>query len=164
MRTGEDPRADVALGEQHVPGFAVLGRLLWAGLLAGFAIGGVTMVVAGGPEDVLLALGYAPVAAMVGLVAGLAVQVLNASVLHIARALRPEMRPAAMRLVLLPLPVLGAMLAPYVILSSGGGWGAVTALGWVGVLVAGGLGAVAVWVAAPWCLAPLTTPGPARAG
>jgi drug/metabolite transporter (DMT)-like permease len=137
-------------------GVSVLGRLLWVGVVAGLVMGGLAGAVLFAGGDFSYAVGGFSIGAMVGIVAGVAVQILNAVALHTARKARPELARAATRRLLLPLPPAAAALLPWLFSASGPGWIAFTAAQWATVLVVGVLSAGAAWVFAPWCLEPIT--------
>jgi hypothetical protein len=130
------------------PGLVMLGRLLMVGMGAGALIGGLVVVTI----DPALAVDGFWIGAMVGIVAGVAAQVLNAVVLHLARRARPALGRTATRLVLAPVPVAAAVLLAWHV-SAGG----------LAVLVAGALSAATSWAAAPWCLTPMPLPHGATA-
>lgn len=155
MRGGEETGIERVRLPHDASGVSVLGRLLWVGVVAGLVIGGLAGAVLFAAGDLSYAVGGFSMGVMVGIIAGVAVQILNAAALHSARKARPELGRAAMRRLLLPLPAAGAVLVPWLFSTSGPGWIAFTAAGWAAVLVAGVLSAVAAWICAPWCLQPI---------
>jgi hypothetical protein len=90
--------------------------------------------------------------AIVGMFLSIVVQCLNATVLQLALKFSPDLRPVAMRALLVPLPVITPLAVGLWVFSETPGAGMellqVTALGAL-------LSAVTAWVGAPWCLMPL---------
>ena len=132
------------------PSLVMLGRLLMVGVAAGAVIGGLVVVTV----DPAFAVDGFWIGAMVGIVGGVAAQILNAVVLHLARRARPALGRTATRLVLAPVPVAAALLLVW----------HVSAGGVMAVLVAGALSAATAWAATPWCLAPVSPTREALAG
>lgn len=128
------------------PSLVMLGRLLLVGMGAGAAIGGLVVVTV----DPAFAVDTFWIGAMVGIVAGVAAQVLNAVALHLVRKARPALGRTATRLVLAPVPVAATLVLAWRL--SAGPREAVA------VLVAGALSAATAWVASPWCLEPVSPP------
>jgi drug/metabolite transporter (DMT)-like permease len=155
MRQGEVAGTENVGAQRDDSGVSVLGRLLWVGVVAGLFIGalaGVMTFAEGGPSYAVA--GFS-IGAVVGIVAGLAVQVLNAAVLRWARGARQGLGRAAMRRLLVPLPVAGALLVPWLLSTSGPTWLSYPAAGWPVMLVAGVLSAGVAWSSAPWSLEPI---------
>ena len=128
------------------PSLVTLGRLLLVGVAAGAVIGGLVVVT----TDPVDAVDTFWIGAMIGIVAGVAAQVLNAVALHLVRKARPVLGRTATRLVLIPVPVAAALLLAWQ-LSAG-------PREVMAVLVAGALSAATAWVASPWCLEPVWLP------
>ena len=156
MRAREGLPTEVGRPPRDDSGVSVVGRLLWVGAVAGLVIGGAAAVALTGSADLTYAVGSFSLGAMIGAVAGVTVQLLNAALLHAAREARPRLRLTPMRLLLVPLPASVASLLPWLCLTSGPGPGGPVASAWVVVLLTGAVSAVGAWVFAPWCLVPIT--------
>jgi hypothetical protein len=140
--------------EDPMNGFRTLGRLLWAGLIAGGVIDGTVGTLAlHVPADAAsyrllgLCLG-----ALLGIFAGLVVQAVTYVALVVLRKVRPSLSRSAMRFLLTALPVPTACALAWSVASSSDGPLARRPVITTVALVL----ALGAWrLAATWCLAPL---------
>jgi hypothetical protein len=107
-------------------------------------IGGLVAALASG-DAVFFSIG-----AMVGAVAGVVVQALEAVVLFAVRRVSARTGFSAMRALLVPLPTAGAVVIPWLLVGTSS-----SAAGWLAMIGSGATATVVAWLVAPWCLAPI---------
>ena len=151
MSADETPADATARRARDDAGLSVLGRLLWVGVVAGLLLGGLVAALVSGEVDLF------SIGAMVGALAGVTVQALTSGVLFAARRALGGLSAPQTRALLVPLPAAGALVAPVIFSAS------YTAAGWLVVIGGAAAAALVAWLAAPWCVAPITVAGPVPA-